>query len=104
MRTIHDLKDLAMIYGDFEWDRTPIKVWCPGEQRHMELTFTGSVRPDDSQPGELNFNAHYVDKLGDNCVFAAFNKVMDKIIDSRFDMSIDWEKVFLENLIELRKK
>jgi len=52
----HDIKDLAMIYHEDEWDNARVKVWDPIRQREYELVFTGSSRPQGEEPGEINFN------------------------------------------------
>ena len=75
--TVHDLKDIAMIYDDC--DKYEVKVWEPMTQRRMNLCFTGSSKPSDTCPnGEINFNVHYLDEVGDNGVLAAFEEFARK--------------------------
>jgi len=49
------MKDLASIYHDCDDYR--IVVWNPIEQRHMNITFTGS----DNVNKQVNFNVDYTD-------------------------------------------
>jgi len=112
--TLHDLKDIVDIYYSdgnggktYEWDKTPIVVWNPEEQRKMDIYFTGSSRPgveSEDDLGQINFNVRYLDGLGDNCVFDAFDAIIGQIIESRFDMSVDWKKRYLETILEKRKE
>lgn len=111
MKTLHDMKDIVDIYYSttdgkitYDYDNANIVIWQPDEQRHMELSFSGSVRPTENEKGQINFLATYKDNIGDNCVLNAFNCIIDEIIDSKFDMSINWQDKFISKLVELRKK
>ena len=53
--SVHDLKDLAMIYNDCDDYR--VTVWNPVEQQRMTLTFTGSSNEDRT----IHFNVDYED-------------------------------------------
>ena len=53
--TVHDLKDIAMIYNDC--DDYKVSVWNPCRMKEMKLTFTGSSNPDK----EINFVATFND-------------------------------------------
>lgn len=77
--SMHGLKDIAMIYGDSEWDNAKLKVWDPEYQREYNISFTGSTRPTDSEPGEVNFNISRVkeEKSSDE-------KAIDEYLDNRF--------------------
>lgn len=48
--TVHDIKDLAMIYNDA--DDFKVVVWDPVQQRKYDLIFTGSSKVDKV----INFN------------------------------------------------
>lgn len=94
--SVHDLKDLAMIYNDC--DDYKVKVWDPALQKEGTIYFTGSSNVDK----EINFNIKYEEDSNKN-VFEAFNDILGQIIDSGYDMSIDWNHKFLEKVIQLRK-
>ena len=51
----HEIKDLVMIYREYEWDNAEVVVWDPKRQKRMRLIFVGSSRPDGEKPGEINF-------------------------------------------------
>ena len=51
--SVHDLKDLAMIYNDCDDYR--VTVWNPVEQQRMTLSFTGSNNEDKT----IHFNVEY---------------------------------------------
>lgn len=52
----HDIKDLAMIYREEEWDDAKVTLWSPSELKEYNLCFTGSSRPNDKNKGVINFN------------------------------------------------
>ena len=54
--SVHDLKDLVMIYNDCDDYR--VTVWNPVEQQRMTLTFTGSSNEDRT----IHFNVNYEDE------------------------------------------
>ena len=54
--SVHDLKDLAMIYGDCDDYR--LTVWNPVEQQRMTLVFCGS----DKEQKTVNFVVNYEDE------------------------------------------
>lgn len=58
----HEIKDLVMIYKEWEWDNAEVKVWDPVRQKHMRLTFTGSERPHDGEIGKIHFNVYDIDE------------------------------------------
>lgn len=101
----HDIKDLVMIYGsspdgkpDYTWDKAKITVWNPDEQREMELVFTGSERPNDTNPGKINFNVIYTQDRKD--VFDAFNTTLKKIFPNIECATLkEYRKVFIEELV-----
>ena len=47
----HEIKDLVMIYREYEWDNAEVVVWDPERQKRMRLSFVGSSRPNDCKPG-----------------------------------------------------
>lgn len=51
----HEIKDLVMIYREYEWDNAEVVVWDPKRQKRMRLSFVGSSRPNAGKPGEINF-------------------------------------------------
>ena len=51
--SVHDLKDIAMIYNDC--DDYKVVVWNPVEQQTMTLVFTGS----DNSDKTIHFNVYY---------------------------------------------
>ena len=102
----HDLKDIVMIYSSdnegkpsYEWEHADIAVWDPKRQRKGKLIFTGSSKPEN----EINFNINFEDDLGPG-VIEAFNEVLEKMKEKNFDMSINWEMRFLENMLRNRRK
>ena len=102
----HDLKDIVMIYSsdkdgkpDYEWEHANIVVWDPKRQRKGKLVFTGSSKPEN----EINFNIDFDDDLWP-CVTEAFGEVLEKMKENNFDMSINWEMRFLENMLKHRRK
>ena len=54
--SVHDLKDLVMIYNDCDDYR--VTVWNPTEQQRMKLIFTGSNNVDKT----INFIVEYEDE------------------------------------------
>ena len=54
--SVHDLKDLVMIYNDCDDYR--VTVWNPTEQQRMKLIFTGSSNVDKT----INFIVEYEDE------------------------------------------
>jgi hypothetical protein len=107
--TFHDLKDIVMIYSsgkdgkpDYTWDKAKIVVWNPAEQREMELVFTGSERPDDTNPGKISFNVNYKGDRKD--VFDAFNATLKKVFPNIEEKTLkEYQKVFLTELVKYRK-
>ena len=54
--SMHELKDIAMIYNDNEWDNAKLVVWDPEYQREYNISFTGSSRPTENEVGKVYFN------------------------------------------------
>ena len=77
--SIHGLKDIAMIYNDSEWDNAKLKVWDPEYQREYNISFTGSTRPTETEPGIVSFN---ISKVKDEK--SADEKSIDIYLDKRF--------------------
>lgn len=89
---IHDIKDLAMIYNDCDDYR--VKIWSPEYLREGTLVFTGSSNPDKT----IHFNVEF----GYDGFVAqkAFKSTLEQIVDSGFDMSINWEHVYTRELVK----
>jgi hypothetical protein len=87
------MKDLAMIYHDC--DKYRLRVWSPELMREGDLTFTGSNNIEKS----IHFNIHF--KKDGFIPQKAFNETLKHIIDSGFDMSVDWEYVFTKEMCNL---
>lgn len=110
---LHALKDIVDIYysgkdgkTDYSWDRAPIKVWNPVEQREMELVFTGSSRNgDENTPAELrsiHFNVNYKEDRKD--VFDAYDIALKKIFPNIEDATLkEYRNVFIQELLNIRK-
>lgn len=77
--SMHGLKDIAMIYGDDEWDNAKLKVWDPEYQREYNISFTGSTRPTETELGIVSFN---ISKVKDEK--SADEQSIDKYLDERF--------------------
>ena len=83
---------------DYTWDKAKITVWNPDEQREMELVFTGSERPNDTNLGKINFNVIYTQDRKD--VFDAFDTTLKKIFPNIECATLkEYRKVFIEELV-----
>ena len=89
---VHDIKDLAMIYHDC--DKYRVRVWSPELMREGDLIFTGS----DNVEKAIHFNVNFAK---DALPQKAFKATLDQIIDSGFDMSVNWEYVFTKEMCKL---
>lgn len=101
MTTVHDLKDLVMIYHDC--DKYKVSVWNPEEQTEMNICFCGSSKPCEESPdGQINFIVTYKNN-NDNYVFMkAFEETLKSMEKNGLDMGIEWKKIFLENMLRCR--
>ena len=60
--SMHELKDIAMIYNDGEWDNAKLVVWDPEYQREYNISFTGSSRPTEN---DFMYSIFYKQDLSD---------------------------------------
>lgn len=92
--TVHDIKDLSMIYHDCDDYR--VKVWNPELLREGTLAFTGSNNVDKT----IHFNVYFTkDALIPQ---RAFNETLKQIVESGFDMEhVNWEKVFTSEIVKI---
>ena len=107
----HDLKDIVMVYSsnengkpDYSFDKAEISVWNPTEQREMNLTFTGSERPNSEHPGKIHFNVSYKNNEDTNILNTAFDNSLKKIFPNISSETLEeYQKVYLQELLNLRK-
>ena len=106
----HELKDIVNIYSsgpdgkpDYSWENAKISVWDSLDQREMDLTFVGSIRPSETNPGKIQFVAK---REGDDCLPAdVFEKTLKKIFPNISDeTSKEYTKVFLQELSNAKKQ
>ena len=108
MRTLHDLKDIVMIYSsdqngkpDYSWDNAKIVVWNPLEQQEMKLTFTGSYKGETEEDREIHF---IVDYAGGGLLTTAFQNTLKTLFPNIDESTIkEYEKVFLTKINEQKK-
>lgn len=86
---MREFNSIAMVYADCRDYK--IHVWDPENLCRAELVFCGSSNPDK----QVNFILSHEGCEYKNPV-KAFQDVLDQIIESRFDMSVDWSEKFLE--------
>lgn len=87
--SVHDLKDLAMIYHDC--DDYKVTVWNPDRMKHMNFIFTGSS----NVKKEVNFNATFDD---DESMFT-FNAVKEALATS--SLSEEEQKQVIQKFVDI---
>ena len=85
--SMHELKDIAMIYNDNEWDNAKIVVWDPEYQREYNISFIGSSRPTENEVGKVHFN---ITRVKDEK--SVDEEAIDKELDEQFPNLSQLEK------------
>lgn len=96
---VKDLKDVTMVYSDCQdYD---VRVWDPVLQRKGTIYFTGSSNPEKY----VSFNVTFEDQAKhQKNILDAFDNVLKEIIDSKYDMGLDWKSKFIQELHSIINK
>lgn len=105
MRKVKELISVAALYNDPAWQDARINVWDWKMQRNMRMTFAGSRRPSEDDPGEVDFIVEHTDDYSSNGVEEAFEQVISRIKEKGVESETMecWKLYFLKLILAKRK-